>query len=131
MDKRGFVVTGAKKWIGLALAVFFLMISTYVIGLQVGLNLPLKFLDSVLNSLVLAWIVLIGSIFLVIDAITELGAKRLRSILAALIGVVLGLVPVLHSFNVIPFTIPVFGEIIYALAMIILGGFLIWNFTGG
>ncbi|MBW2995432.1 hypothetical protein KY312_03690 [Candidatus Woesearchaeota archaeon] len=130
MNKRGFVVTGTKKWIGLLIAVVFFLLSVYVMATFFGMNLPFGFLDFFLNELVLAWIVLAGSIYLIFDSITELGHKRLRSLLAALIGLILGLVPVLHSFNVIPFTIP-FGVVVYALSMIILGGFLIWDFTGG
>jgi hypothetical protein len=131
MNKRGFVITGAKKWIGLLLGILFILASIYILGKTFGLALP-DFLGFLLNTIVLAWIVLVGSIFLIYDAIFEMGAKRMRSILAALIGVILGLIPVLHSFGVLPFTIPAsFGNIVYALAMIILGGFLIWDFTGG
>ena len=130
MNKRGFVVTGTKKWVGLIFAILFFLISAYVFATFFGANLPLGFLDFLLNELVLAWIVLVGSIYLIFDSITELGHKRLRSLLAALIGLLLGLVPVLHQFKLIPFTIP-FGVVVYALSMIILGGFLIWDFTGG
>jgi hypothetical protein len=124
------VITGTKKWIGLLLAVLFFLLSIYILGSRLGYLGFLGFLDFFINDVVLAWIVLVGSLFLVADSITELGHKRLRSILAALICLLLGLVPVLHSFNVIGFTIP-FGVVVYALVMILLGGFLIWDFTGG
>jgi hypothetical protein len=130
MDKRGFVVTGKKKIIGLVIAIIFFLISAYVLATFFGMILPFDFLDFLLNELVLAWIVLVGSVYLIFDSITELGSKRIRSLLAALIGLLLGLVPVLYSFGFLPFTIP-FGVVVYALSMIILGGFLIWDFTGG
>jgi len=126
------VVTGPKKTIGLIMGILFILVSIYILGSTFGLNIGLEFLDFIVQTIVLAWIVLVGAVFLVIDAITELGSKRMRSLLAALIGILLGLVPVLHSFGILPFTIPdIFGVVVYALVMIILGGFLIWDFTGG
>ena len=129
MNKRGFVVTGTKKWIGLLLGIIFILLSFYILANSLGIRLLITF-NFLMNELVLAWIVLLGAVFLTYDAILEMGHKRMRSLLAALIGALLGLVPVLHSFGILPFTVP-FGVIVYALVLIILGGFLIWDFTGG
>ena len=130
MNKRGFVVTGTKKWIGLFLGILFMLLSFYILTGEIGAGFSIGILDFLIGDLALAWIVLIGAIYLVFDAVTELGHKRLRSMLAALIGLLLGLIPVLNSLGIIPFTVP-FAGVVYALVLIILGGFLIWDFTGG
>jgi hypothetical protein len=130
MNKRGFVVTGTKKWIGLFLGILFMLLSFYILTGEIGAGFSIGILDFLIGDLALAWIVLIGAIYLVFDAVTELGHKRVRSMLAALIGLLLGLIPVLNSLGIIPFTVP-FAGVVYALVLIILGGFLIWDFTGG
>jgi uncharacterized protein (DUF697 family) len=107
-----------------------MLLSFYILTGEIGAGFSIGILDFLIGDLALAWIVLIGAIYLVFDAVTELGHKRVRSMLAALIGLLLGLIPVLNSLGIIPFTVP-FAGVVYALVLIILGGFLIWDFTGG
>lgn len=99
----------------------------------IGLQLPFAFLVALSRVKVLAWVLLLSSAFLIYDGITELGGKRMKSLVAALVGLVLGLIPVLYSFNILPFTIPeaVWGVVLYLIFMAIVGVFLVWDITGG
>jgi len=119
---------------GFVLGILLVVLGLYMMLTAFGLKLPLAFLTALSSIVVLGWLLLVGSLFLVYDAITELGSKRIRSLIAAFVGIVFGLVPVLKSFNILAFTIipeGTFGVVLYSIALIVVGGFLMWDITGG
>jgi small-conductance mechanosensitive channel len=127
-------ITGAKKILGFILGVLLVVLSIYLFMSAFGMKLPFAFLAALSNTAVLGWLLIVSSLFLVYDAITELGSKRIRSLVAAFIGIVFGLVPVLKSLKILAFTIVpegTFGVVLYSISLIIIGGFLMWDITGG
>jgi len=71
------------------------------------------------------YIITIAGIYLLVDSFMEDHGLRMISIVVALVVIILGLVPLLNSFGLIGFTIPLFGTpILYYVIFLIEGVFL-------
>ena len=71
------------------------------------------------------WIFAAGGIFLLIDAHLEDHTLKVPTTIVAIILIVIGLIEILNSFGVVPFTIPFANEMFFYVLFIIEGLFLI------
>jgi hypothetical protein len=117
---------GARKNIGLVLGIIILVIG--ILGTLTGLNI-LKFKLS-LTIDILAWILAVGGIYLIIESITEFGARRGAALLVAFVVLAAALIPILSQLGIITFSIPGFTLLIYHILLIVEGIFLIINAFG-
>ncbi|MFO8015995.1 MAG: hypothetical protein R6U32_02740 [Candidatus Woesearchaeota archaeon] len=128
-NRKGMVFVRARDtisfFIGLILAAFGLIPLLSSFGV-----LPFSLPEFLLNLpvSVLVWIVAIAGLYIVIDGFIEPPMHMLHwaLILGGIILLIVGLIPILHSFNVIPFTIPFLGEnlVVYQVMIGIEGIFL-------
>ena len=82
----------------------------------IGWNLP-QFLLDIMTTFMLYFIIIIA-IVLFIDSIWEDDMLRIVSMVVAVLIVVAGLIPILNSFGVIGFTIPLSQVFVSVLLMI-------------
>jgi hypothetical protein len=108
LNKKGLVFTRARDTIS-----FFVGLLILALGLipllnhfkVIGFGLP-GFLTTLIASIFI-WIIAVAGLYVVIDGFIEPPMHSLHWILIVL-GVtflIVGLIPILHNFNVIPFTI--------------------------
>ena len=57
-------ITGAKKFIGLALGIILILLGFHLLLSLFGVNMPFKFLTALSKISLLAWFLLLSSIFL-------------------------------------------------------------------
>ena len=112
MNKKGIVFTRPRDtisfFVGLVVAAFGILPLLAEWGI-VGFNIPLI---GGLGIQILIWLVAVFGLYVVIDGFIEPPAHSLHMILIVL-GIIMfaaGLVPLLNSFGVIGFTIPLFGD---------------------
>lgn len=117
---------GARKNIGLVLGIIIFI--TGLVGTLSGINI-LKF-QVPLTVNILAWILAVGGIYLIIESITEFGARRGAALLVAFIVLVIALIPILNQLGIIAFSIPGINLLIYHILLIVEGIFLIINAFG-
>ena len=117
---------GARKNIGLVLGIIISV--TGLVGTLSGLNI-LKF-QIPLTINIIAWILAFGGIYLIIESITEFGARRGAALLVAFIVLAVALIPILNQIGIITFSIPGINLLVYHFLLTIEGIFLIINAFG-
>jgi len=117
---------GARKNIGLVLGIIISI--TGLLGTLSGINI-LKF-QIPLTINILAWMLAIGGVYLIIESITEFGARRSIALLVAFIVLAAALMPILNQLGVITFSIPGINLLIYHILLTVEGIFLIINSFG-
>ena len=117
---------GARKNIGLVLGIIISVIG--LLGVLSGINI-LKF-QIPLTIDILAWILALGGVYLIIESITEFGARRGIALLVAFIVLVVALMPILNQIGIITFSIPGINLLVYHILLTVEGIFLIINAFG-
>ena len=82
---------------------------------------------SFLNSLVptiATFILAAGGIYLLIDSFMEDDHMRMMSIIVAIVIIAVGIIQMLHGFNIIGFEIPFVNDVVYYILFVIEGLFL-------
>ena len=117
---------GARKNLGLLLGVLIL-----IVGLIAMLN-KIKILPFgiPLSINFLAWILAAGGLYLIIESVTEIGAKRRIALLVAFAILVLTLIPILNSLGAVAFSIPGLSLTLYHILLVVEGAFLVINAFG-
>ena len=117
---------GARKNIGLLLGIILLIIGLIALLNKIkilGFGIPLS-----IN--ILAWILAAGGLYLIIESVTEIGAKRSIALFIAFIILLLTLIPILNQLGIIAFSIPGLSLTVYHILLLIEGVFLIINAFG-
>ena len=114
-----------KGWLALILGI--VAIALGIIPLiasfgWIGWNLP-EFLLNIMTTVML-YVIVVIAVILFIDSIWEDDTLRIISIVVAAVIFVLGLIPILNSFGILGFSIPI-SELIVSILLIIEGIFLI------
>tara|TARA_Y100000294_G_scaffold136039_2_gene128853 strand:+ start:2641 stop:3006 length:366 start_codon:yes stop_codon:yes gene_type:complete len=117
---------GARKNIGLVLGIIIFVIG--LLGVLSGINI-LKF-QIPLTIDILAWILAVGGVYLIIESITEFGARRGAALLVAFIVLAVALMPILNQLGFIAFSIPGINLLVYHILLTVEGIFLIINAFG-
>ncbi|MAE13870.1 hypothetical protein CMO92_04860 [Candidatus Woesearchaeota archaeon] len=108
-----------RGWVGLLLGLLAIALGLIPLlaGLGViGFNLP-EFLLGIMTTFMLYFILAIA-VLLFIDAIWADDMLQIVSMVIAVIIFAAGLIPILHSFGVLPFTIPISQTIVSILLII-------------
>lgn len=127
--KKGMVFTRARDTIsfiiGLVLAAFGIIPLLFNFNV-IGFNLPGVLLNLPIS--VLVWVIAVVGLYIVIDGFIEppMHIFHWALIVGGLVLAVIGLIPILFSFGVIPFTVPFLGEnlIVYQVLIAVEGLFL-------
>lgn len=99
---------------------FFVGLGIFLIGVIPLLNyfgvLPIE-LPGILATLpttIAVWIIALAGVYIIIDGIIEPDGNMLHMLLLGMgiLFVVVGLIPILYSFGIIPFTIPFLGNLV-------------------
>ena len=115
MNKKAIVFTRARDtlsfFVGLIVLVFGLLPLLHKFGV-IDFEMPL--IGSLPGS-ILIWVIAIFGLYILIDGFVEPPQHSLHWILIALglLMAVFGLIPLLHQFGVIGFTIPLLDNVIY------------------
>jgi len=117
---------GARKNIGLLLGVVLLVIGIIALLNSIGL-LPFSIPFSI-N--ILSWILAAGGLYLIIESVTEFGARRALALLVAGVILILTLIPILNQFGILSFEIPGLSLTIYHILLLVEGTFLTINAFG-
>jgi len=127
-NKKGLVFTRPRDTVS-----FFIGLILLALGLipllsyfkVIGFALP-GFLSGLIGSIFI-WIIAVGGAYIVIDGFIEPPLHSLHWILILLgfVFLVIGLVPLLHKFNVIPFTINFLESMVVYNIVIAVEGFLL------
>jgi len=110
---------GARKNLGLVLGIII-----FIIGL---LGLFFK-IPSAIN--VIAWILAVGGLYLIIESITEFGARRAIALLVAFVVLVIASIPILNQLSIISFSIPGINLLVYHILLAVEGIAMIINAFG-
>jgi len=129
MNKKAMVFTRPRDTIsfivGLILAAFGIIPLLNGFGVM-SFNLPGFLLNLPVS--VLVWIIAVAGVYIVIDGVIEppMHIFHWALIVGGLILLVVGLIPILYGFGVIPFTVPFLGEnlIVYQILIAVEGLFL-------
>lgn len=121
MDKKGMVFTRPRDTISFVVGIIvtaFGLIPLLSASGVIGFTIP--FVDTI-GVQVLIWLVAIFGAYVVVDGFIEPPAHRLHWILiiAGLILLAFGLIPILYTFGVIGFTIPFVGESLLAYQVLL------------
>ncbi len=117
----------AKNWISFFVGAFVL-----ALGLIPILNIlnVIKFdIPSNLIGIIISvahWLIALGGFYLLYDAFLDWHEELGKiAFWVALVMIAIGIIPILHSFNVLGFTIPFLSEIVFYVLFMIEGVFLI------
>lgn len=112
-------------WISLILGVILIalglipLLNTWGI---IGFALPGGILGLILG--IAPWIIAIVGVFLLVEGFLEDDAMRMITIIVALTIIGAGLIPILHSFGILGFTIPFLTPMILKIIFVVEGLFL-------
>ena len=134
MNKKG-QMGGPRKPVSLLLGLAFVILGALPLLNSFGV---IGFALPPLQGLIL-WIVsVVGGVILLWDAISEgmavmgIGQQvRMLSVVGGLVLLAVGIIPILNSFGVIAFTIPVIAAIIQDILFIVFGALLLYGGTQG
>lgn len=127
MDKKAMIFTRPRDTIsfviGLILTAFGIIPVLFTLGM-ISFNLP-AFLG--LPGNILIWLIAAGGAYVVIDGFVEPPHHALHwfLIIAGLVLLAVGLIPILHTFNVIGFTIPFLDNMVVYHILVTLEGLLL------
>ena len=122
--------SSGRQGISLILGFIFLFLGVIPLLFQFGV---LDFTIPALPGMVLWILATIGGVILLWDAMIEnmpMGAEsilRMASLIAGLIVLVIGLIPLLHNFGWIAFTLPYIAEIINNGLFVVVGALLLYG----
>lgn len=127
-NKQGIVFTRPRDTISFFVGVFLAalglipLLSYFKI---IGFGMP-AFLNNIIGAVAI-WIIAVAGLYVVIDGFIEPPAHNLHWILivAGLFLFVIGLIPILFTFKVIPFGIPFLNNMVVYNAIITLEGILL------
>ena len=126
-NKKGFFMS-FRDWLS-----FFVGLGIFLVGIVPLLGhfgvLPFG-LPAALNTLlgsVAVWIIAIAGVYIIIDGIIEPDRNMLHMLLLGMgaLFVIVGLIPILHMFGVIPFTIPFLDNLIVYNAILTVEGIML------
>jgi hypothetical protein len=133
LDRRGgillvanFDMTDPKHWLALFIGIILIALGGIPLLSKWGLvdfNLPLSML-GVIEGIAL-WIISAAGFYLLIDSFFEEPGIRILSILVSLAVLAVGIIPLLHSFGTIAFSIPFLSTTIYYIVFVVEGIFLV------
>lgn len=135
--KKGQMMGGPRKPVSLILGLVFLAFGG--IPLLHSMNV-IGFTIPVLPQTILYVLSVIGAVFLLWDAISEgqmsmgMGMSQMltpATFIMALVLLAIGLVPLLHSFGTISFTLPELAAVVVNTLYIVTGFLLIYGGTQG
>lgn len=90
----------------------------------IGFSLP-GFIETVVSAIGL-WVIAAVAFYLMINSFMEDDTMRVVSIIVALVLLAVGIIPLLHTFGVIGFTIPFLSVTVYNVIFVLEGLFLIF-----
>ncbi|MEK6874179.1 MAG: hypothetical protein AABX52_00325 [Nanoarchaeota archaeon] len=118
---------GAQSWVSLCLGILLFILGG--VPLLVSLNLIGFNLPDILLSMtpqILLYIAAAGGVYLIVDVFGEWGEwYGYASLALGMVVILAGLIPLLHYFNIIAFTIPGLSPVVYNIVFIIEAFFLI------
>jgi len=128
LNKKGLVFTRPRDTVS-----FFIGLVLLILGLipllhyfkVLGFALP-EFLSGLVGSIFI-WIIAVAGAYIVIDGFIEPPLHSLHwiLILIGLVFLIIGLIPILNNFNIIPFTISFLNNMVVYNLVIAVEGFLL------
>jgi hypothetical protein len=128
MNKHGIVFTRPRDTISFFIGVFLALVGLVPLLSALGLvswSLP-GFLTNLIAAIAI-WVIAVAGLYVVIDGFIEPPAHNLHwfLIIGGIVFFVVGLLPILHTFGVIGFSIPFVGNPIVYQSLITIEGILL------
>ncbi|MBN2142118.1 hypothetical protein JW711_02190 [Candidatus Woesearchaeota archaeon] len=128
-SKKGFYMS-ARDWIS-----FFIGLVLFAVGIIpllskfkiIGFGLP-GFMSSLMGS-IFFWIIAIAGAYIIVDGIIEPAGHMLHTALLIIgfVFVIAGLIPILHSFKVIGFSVPGLDNLVVYNIIIVVEGLMLMS----
>jgi hypothetical protein len=132
---QGMMMGGPRKPISLLLGLAFIILGGLPLLNKFGV---LSFEIPPVTGVILWVLAIVGGVILMWDAISEgimaMGITqqiRMASIIGGLVLLAVGIIPMLHSFGMIGFDIPVFAAVVQHVLFVVFGVLLIYGGTQG